>query len=452
LKKKEENMMQPPQSGEQIGYGRGWFLLVCALLGMSLFWMQLPFLSAQVAPAEIKDRQLKLLQQANLKKLIELKQAIAKLSFPYPLLVSRYAGLDPAEQAASDQRGLEFVNFKGRTVLKVTGNYNAAYNADLLTANERASHVFEDVVRPILRVIPAYFQGNDSFGAVGFEISYHVRRKARDYSYEGKENFVVVMGREDALNFAKVAKDNESQEVLKRSEIYLNGKEFGLMLGQRDAQEVEARADSSVSPALLASVRPAVPSTLKSNPPSPNYRTLTLSSTANDAGPEVSTPTTEIASRSDVEALQTKHQAQLDALGKDGAERFHLVDYAPPSFVIFQNKTYLQLTLRNPARFDRDSTSIYKRAAQSFDLFLAPQLKALLDKLPATNDFTGLDITILNDLSSKDTHSSEALELVFPLQLLRQFVEAQVTNQDLINRSIVLVNGVRIALNLQLVE
>jgi hypothetical protein len=451
LKKKAEKMIQLHKPGKQTGIGRGWFLLVCALLGMTLFWMQFPPLSAQVAPAEIKDRQLRSLEQANLKKLVDLKQAIAKLSFPYPLLVSRYAGLDPAEQAASDQRGLEFVNFKGRTVLKVTGNYNAAYSADLLTANERASHVFEDVVRPILRVIPTYFQGIDSFGAVGFEISYHVRRKARNYSYEGKENLVVVMGREDALNFAKVAKDTESQEVLNRSEIYLNGKEFGLTLGQRDAQEVEARADASVSPALLASVRPDVPSALKPTPPSPN-RTLTLSSTANDAGPEASTPTTEIASRSDVAALQTKHQAQLDALSKEGAERFHLVDYAPPSFVIFQNKTYLQLTLRNPARFDRDSTSIYKRAAQSFDLFLAPQLKALLDKLPTTNDFAGLDITVLNDLSSKDTHSSEALELVFPLQLLRQFTEAQVTNQDLINRSIVMVNGVRIALNLQLVE
>jgi FtsZ-interacting cell division protein YlmF len=41
---------------------------------------------------------------------------------------------------------------------------------------------------------------------------------------------------------------------------------------------------------------------------------------------------------------------------------------------------------------------------------------------------------------------------VFSLQLLRQFTEAQVTNQELINRSIVLVNGVRIALNLQQVE
>jgi hypothetical protein len=35
---------------------------------------------------------------------------------------------------------------------------------------------------------------------------------------------------------------------------------------------------------------------------------------------------------------------------------------------------------------------------------------------------------------------------------LRNFVNADITNQQLIDQSIVLVNGVRIALNLQLVE
>jgi hypothetical protein len=35
---------------------------------------------------------------------------------------------------------------------------------------------------------------------------------------------------------------------------------------------------------------------------------------------------------------------------------------------------------------------------------------------------------------------------------MRSFVDDEITSQDLINQSIVLVNGVRIALNLQLVE
>jgi len=131
---------------------------------------------------------------------------------------------------------------------------------------------------------------------------------------------------------------------------------------------------------------------------------------------------------------------------------FHFVDYAPPSFVVFRNQFLLQMSLRNPQSFDKDATSIYKRAARSFDLFLAPQLKPILDKIPGSAEIGGLDITIVNDLTSKSTHSSEALEFICPLKTLRQLAAAEITSQELINQSVVLVNGVRIALNLQQVE
>ena len=47
---------------------------------------------------------------------------------------------------------------------------------------------------------------------------------------------------------------------------------------------------------------------------------------------------------------------------------------------------------------------------------------------------------------------SEAVEFVCPRAALKKFVNAEITNQQLLDESIVLVNGVRIALNLQLVE
>ena len=108
--------------------------------------------------------------------------------------------------------------------------------------------------------------------------------------------------------------------------------------------------------------------------------------------------------------------------------------------------------MRNPLDFESQPSSIYKRAAQSFDLFLAQQFKPLLDKLPAGSEIEGLDVTVLNQLASKPKPSSEALEFICPMNPLRQFVEAEITNQDLINQSVVLVNGVRIALDLQRVE
>ena len=47
---------------------------------------------------------------------------------------------------------------------------------------------------------------------------------------------------------------------------------------------------------------------------------------------------------------------------------------------------------------------------------------------------------------------SEAREFICPRKALKQFVNAEITNQQLLDESMVLVNGVRIALNLQLVE
>jgi len=98
-------------------------------------------------------------------------------------------------------------------------------------------------------------------------------------------------------------------------------------------------------------------------------------------------------------------------------------------------------------------TSIYKRAARTFDLFLAPRLRWIVSKIPDTADFGSLDISIVNELTSaKSEKSSEAIEFILPVKETRQFTAADITNQDLIDRSIVLVNSVRIALNLAQVE
>ena len=48
--------------------------------------------------------------------------------------------------------------------------------------------------------------------------------------------------------------------------------------------------------------------------------------------------------------------------------------------------------------------------------------------------------------------TSEAIEFICPRAAVQQFVNAEITNQQLLDQSIILVNGVRIALNLQLVE
>jgi hypothetical protein len=418
-------------------------------------------INAQVSPAEILNPRLKAAEKAYLAKLVTVNTAIAKMKFPFSLSLSRYAGLEPKDQIGADGRGLEFVDFHDQLVLKITGNYNAAYNSDLLTPNQRSNRVFDEVVVAILQLLPNYFSPSEDFDAIGFEIAYHVRRKTHDYEYEGKEILVVVLEKADAFTYSSARQDLKRQEVLNRSIIYVNGKPFGLALGERDPFNVEALERSARKRPTPVSAQSAAADSATADEDARTVRAIEnriplFRASSMDAPKSAALTETPIAraplTQGDADSLQRKYQSQLDALGKEGAASFHFVDYAPPSFVVFRNQFFLQLSLRNPQSFDKDATSIYRRAARSFDLFLAPQLKPILDKTPGGAEIDGLDITIVNDLASKSAHSSEALEFICPLKTLRQFATAEITNQELINKSVVLVNGVRIALSLQQVE
>jgi len=419
----------------------------------------------QVSPAEIVNPQLRALEEKYFSELKALHRAVESTKFPFPFVLSRYVGLDPQQLAGTDTRGVEFVKFHEWVVLKITGNYNAAYNADLLTSNQRASRAFREIILAILQQVTQVIPHEVSCDAVGFEISYHVRRQTRGSDFEGKEILVVILDRADAFGFPRLANVGEQQDILNRSEIYLNGLEFGLALGERDPLNLEALARPALSgPASTAApvaslgmgtrvsrvtenVSPAL--SRLGAPPAAESRSTRPSGTDRQDVPNAPAAA---ATPADVERLQAKYQSQLDALARAGVAGLSFVDYAPPSLAIFRNQVVLQFTIRNPLRFEKDTSSIYKRAAQSFDLFLAPQLKALLEKTPADEEIQGLDITLLNQLGAKSSPSSEAVEFICPLKSLRQFVEAEITNQELINQSVVLVNGVSVALNLQLVE
>jgi hypothetical protein len=193
----------------------------------------------------------------------------------------------------------------------------------------------------------------------------------------------------------------------------------------------------AVSPAVAASADPA-PAKANPSPSSPK-----------GSDPPPALPPSAPA---DADRLNEKYQAQLTSLAKLGAARFHFVDYAPPTFMLFHDQIALQMTLRNSLQFGPAKGSIYKRAAQSFDLFLAPQMKDLTDRISPDVEFQFLDFSVLNRLSPGPKGTSEAIEFICPRAAVKQFVNAEITNQQLLDQSIILVNGVRIALNLQLVE
>jgi len=416
--------------------------------------------NAQVSPNEVLDPALHELEKEYFSQLKTINQAVAKTHFPFPFYLSRFVGLDPAQQAQTDTRGLEFVRFRDRVVLKATGNYNAAYNSGQFTRNERAGRTFRDVFLPILQIETQNIPPDVNCDAIGFEISYHVREKEKSYNYEGKEILVVVLDRTDAFLMAQATSDEARQDILNRSMIYMNGEDYGLSLLDKDPLAIDKLARSkskkpnatSTAPStsverlthshsgLLAGSSPASPAAVTSEPHVDPPAKLDLSK----ARPA--------ATQEDAERLQSQYKSALAALAKEGEAKFHFVNYDPPAFVVVSKQLALQMTLKNTQKFDPEKSSIYKRAAQTFDLFLAPRMNEILSKTPDDDSLEVYDFSVVNALASTGKERSEAIEFVIPKAIARQFAASEITNQQLIDKSSVLVNGVRIALNLQLVE
>ena len=195
---------------------------------------------AQVSPAEITDPQLKAAEKSYYSQILSLYRAINALKTPFPLQLSPFVGLDPSQQPEADSRGLAFVHFQDQLVLKISGNYNAAYSAQRLTANQRASQTLSDVIAPILSLVTKYIPADVACDGIGFEIAYHVRTANQNFNYEGKEILVAVFSPADAFAFAGAANDSARQEILSRSQIFLDGKPFGLALGQQNPFDLEA--------------------------------------------------------------------------------------------------------------------------------------------------------------------------------------------------------------------
>lgn len=414
---------------------------------------------AQVSPNEILNPQLKALEKQYFAQLKTINQEISKTSFPFPFYLSRVVGLDPSQQVEADTRGLEFKRFRDRVTLKATGNYNAAYDSKQFTRNERAARTFRDVFLPILQVITRNIPPDVDCDAIGLEIGFHVRDAGKSYDYEGRDILVVVLDRKDAFQMVLEKDDNARQDILNRSMVFLGGVEYGLSLLDRDPLIVDPNARSKspkIDAASTASASTSASRLLKSNP-----NLLPSAATGNPADSAAGSSMKVDLSQSkpavtpaDAEKLQAQYQPQLEVLSREGRAKFGFVDYDPPTFVVVSKQMVLQMTLKNTAKFDPEKSSIYKRAALTFDLFVAPKMKDVLDLMPSDVPVDYYDFSVVNMLNSASggKERSEAIEFLLPRNLAHKFANSEITNQELLDKGQVLVNGVRIALNLQAAE
>jgi hypothetical protein len=414
--------------------------------------------AAQVSPNEILNPQLKALEKQYLTQLKTINQEIAKTKFPFSFNLNRVVGLDPAQQVEADTRGLEFKRFRDRVILKATGNYNAAYDSKQFTRNERAARTFRDVFLPILQIITRNIPPDVDCDSIGMEVSFHVRDVEKGYDYEGKDILVVVLDRKDAFQMVLEKDDNARQEILNRSMVFLGGEDFGLSLLDRDPMiiDTQARAKSTkIDASTTVSSSTSASRLIHNNP-----NLMPSAATGNPIDSPAAAPKVDLshskpaATPADAQKLQTQYQTQLDALAGEGKARYGFVDYDPPTFVVVSKQMVLQMTLKNSTKYEPEKTSIYKRAALTFDLFLAPKMKDVLDRVPSDLPVDYYDFSVVNTLvsSSGGKDRSEAIEFLLPKNLAQKFVNSEITNQELLDKGQVLINGVRIALNLQMAE
>jgi len=403
--------------------------------------------SAQVlSPQEIRDPRLRDLQQKYLGNLKLVTRAVNAHTFPYHFYFSRTLDLGEKEQQRSDQRSVQFDRYQDQVVLKITGNYFAAYSAELMKPEERARQTFLDVILPLLQAAGPPLAKAEELQAFAFEVSHHVRKKVLGVSSEGVENVVIILPKASAQRLAETTDSATQQAAILEGEVFLNAAPISLW-PPPEAEVARARVTPETTKPETTVMR-AEPPPAPVPPPALNTVNQVLASAA-QSSPPVRVPSPEA-----LKKIQAAYQANLDHLVEELSAQAHFVRYAPPAFIPFHNGIYAQLSITTMLP-ESATGSQYKLAALAFDQHVAHLLRpALAYFSEGGGDFDGIDVSTSVRLSTDQASGggSVAVEFIFPLNLLRVYAHFDCTGQQLIDASFVLINGERVSLNLQAAE
>ena len=413
---------------------------VPALLVLTL-WLLGSAIAQVVSPIELNDPKLQRLQQRHFRTLVDIGGEVQRYKFPYPFYLSRVLDVDLAKMKDVDQRSIRFDSFQGETVLEITGNYYASYNADTMNAESRLKTTFEQVIVPILKIEVPHFPDDSEFASFAVEVSHHVREKIMGVRQEHAENVTAIIPVPSAQKLVDAKSDDQKQTAVLEARTYLNGKPYALWIHEgpppedwqdryrppidNKKQPVEAAGPVSSQPAAPSSG--VSPNLLKTTPTA--MRILTPEALA---------------------TLQRNHQDTIDRMAKSLDKEAHFVTYAPPIFIGFRQGAYLQLSMNTQLEVP-SGTSRYKLAALAFDEHISHLVRPLLDFFPGDNDFDGIDFSAVIHLKNADA-KTESAEFFFPLRTMRCFASYDCTGQQLIDSGTVVINGERSALDLQVAE
>jgi hypothetical protein len=390
------------------------------------------------------------LQQQYINDLKVVGQDIQGLQLKYRFYLNRNLDLDESQQQHADQSSIRFDRYDGQTVLAVTGNYYAAY-PEKIGADQRARSTFLSVVMPILKSEVPRFQANHQVQGYALEISHHVLGSVMGVMVERPENLMVFLPQSGALQLLGSKDENVQQAGLLQGRIFLNAQPINIWLNGEGPQPAAgtntnwSSPDRAEPPAATqipqtgeggsgqAKVSTPAPLVLK-----PNGVAVTP---VRDASPQA------------LAVLQASSQEVLAKLVKELDLQAHFVSYASQSFVAFRQGIYLELSL-NTALPESAAGSRYKLAAMAFDDHVAHLIRPTLAYFKEEPTFDGISFSTTVHLAGKlpTAGKSEAVEFFFPFAALRCYERYDCTGQQLIDTGAALINGERVALDLQIAE
>jgi len=407
-----------------------------ALLVVLGAWLAVP---AQVlTPMELAYPETQNLQRRHLETLMAIGTEIEAHKFPYPFYFSRVLDVEISKMQVADQRSIRFDIYKGQTVLEITGNYYAAYSANLMDPYVRLKETFTQVIVPILQAEVPHFPDDSEFSAFAIEVSHHVRQKILGVSSERPENVTVIIPVPVAQKFVDAKTDDQKQAAILDAEVFLNGEPYSLWL-QEGAPSEEWKEKYAPRPA--AKKPPVETASAAANPTSSNGPTVSANLLKPSPMP--------IFSPEALASLQSKHQDAIDRLVKGLDQQVQFFPYAPPVFIGFRQGAYLQLSFSTPIEAPLES-SRYKLRALAFDEQVSHLIRPLLDYFPTDVDFDGVDFSSVIRVTGSS--KTEAVEFFFLFRMMRCFAAYDCTVQQLLDSGTVLINGERAEVDLQVAE
>jgi hypothetical protein len=397
-------------------------------------------LAQVVSPVEIKDPALRALQQQYMDDLTRAGEDILSNQFDYPFYLSRKLDLDQARQQVADQHSIRFDNYQGKTVVAVTGNYYAAYASQKISSEQRARNTFLNVAMPILKAVVPRFQNNPKVQGFAVEVSHHIVGKVMGVSMEHPENLMVYLPKSGALKLLTAKDETAQQAALLQGEVFLNAQPISIWLndsvpkaaitddGAANLQGDVAKSGTEVAGA--SGVAPVTPPKPKEPPPPPPRDT----------------------SKEALAAVQLSNQPIVDQIVKEVEAQAHFVAYAPPKYVEFRQGIYLEFSVNSTLPMSA-AGSRYKLAATAFDDHVSHLVRPMLAYFKDTKEFDGFGFATSIHLVGKGAPtSSEAVEFFFPVSSMRCYEKYDCTGQQLLDSGTVLINGERVALDLQVAE